>query len=105
LDPDLFALNDLDRDPANIFPDQRVFLDRLAERGIDRAHLVVPGSVVTIEGRDCRVTQPDAAATTEPFRDKAAYLDRYQRDWSAWLEQERAGWRDLGVDLVAEVAT
>ena len=43
LDPDLFALNDLDRDPANIFPDQPVFLDQLAAHGIDRAHLVVPG--------------------------------------------------------------
>ena len=33
LDDDLFALNDLDRDPANIFPDQTVFLDLLARRG------------------------------------------------------------------------
>ena len=29
LDDDLFAFNDLDRDPANIFPDQTVFLDEL----------------------------------------------------------------------------
>ena len=35
LDPDLFAFNDLDRDPANIFPDQPVFLEQLAARGID----------------------------------------------------------------------
>ena len=38
LDDDLFALNDLDRDPANIFPDQTVFLDQLSAHGIDRAY-------------------------------------------------------------------
>ncbi len=31
LDEDLFALNDLTRDPANTFPDQMVFLDYLRE--------------------------------------------------------------------------
>jgi UDP-MurNAc hydroxylase len=105
LDPDLFALNDLDRDPANIFPDQHVFLDLLSERGIDRAHLVVPGSVVTIEGGGCRVTEPGAdTGAPDPFRDKRAYLDRYQRDWSEWLDQERAGWAEPGVDLTGVVA-
>ncbi len=35
LDDDLSYLNDVDRDPANIFPDQAVFLDYLADAGID----------------------------------------------------------------------
>jgi UDP-MurNAc hydroxylase len=106
LDPDLFAFNDLDRDPANIFPDQHVFLDLLAERGIDRAHLVVPGSVATIEGARCAVAPPaDEAANTEPFCDtKLEYLQRYQRDWADWLARERAGWAAPDVDLVGEVA-
>jgi UDP-MurNAc hydroxylase len=104
LDPDLFALNDLDDDPANIFPDQRVFLDRLAARGIDRAHLVVPGSVATIDHDGCTVTQPGDDATRTPFDDKRAYLDRYRSDWAGWLEDERASWARPGVDLVAEVA-
>ncbi len=105
LDPELFALNDLDDDPANIFPDQRVFLDRLAARGFDRAHLVVPGSVVTIDRDRCSITDPAADAETRvPFRDKRAYLERYQREWADWLAQERASWAESGIDLVGAVA-
>ena len=37
LDDDLVALNDFDRDPTNIFPDQTVFLERAATHGIDAA--------------------------------------------------------------------
>jgi UDP-MurNAc hydroxylase len=60
---------------------------------------------VTIEGDGCTVTHPDDAATIDPFRDnKVEYLDRYQRDWSEWLGQERASWAEPGVDLVGEVA-
>jgi UDP-MurNAc hydroxylase len=105
LDPDLFAFNDLDRDPGNIFPDQPVFLELLAERGIDRAHLVVPGSVATVEGGRCTVTAPEGeAGAPDPFADKGAYLDRYRRDWAGWLANERAGWAAPDVDLVGEIA-
>ncbi len=58
LDDDLFALNDVDRDPANIFPDQAVFLELLRDSGIDRGALVVPGSVVDLEAGECKVTHP-----------------------------------------------
>ena len=103
LDPDLFALNDFDRDPANIFPDQRVFLERLAATGVDNAHLVVPGSVVDLAGGDCSVRHPDETVLREPFAGKRAYLEEYQRDWSGWLESERASWARPGHDLVKEV--
>jgi UDP-MurNAc hydroxylase len=105
LDPDLFALNDIDRDPANIFPDQPVFLERLDAAGIDNAHLVVPGSVVDLDGGDCSVRHPGETAAREPFAgNKRAYLERYQRDWAGWLETERASWARPGHDLVKEVA-
>ena len=105
LDPDLFALNDFDRDPANIFPDQPAFLDRLEAAGVENAHLVVPGSVVELDGGGCSVRHPDDAATREPFDDgKRAYLERYQRDWAGRLESERASWARPGLDLVGEVA-
>ena len=105
LDRDLFALNDLDRDPANIFPDQPAFLDRLAARGIDNAHLVVPGSVVELDGGACTVTHPSDSATREPFGDnKRAYLEQYRRDWQGRLDAERAGWARPGHDLVKEIA-
>jgi UDP-MurNAc hydroxylase len=105
LDPELFAYNDLDRDPANIFPDQTVFLDQLAARGTGGAHLIVPGSIVELDGGACTVTHPSPEAATEPFGSgKRAYLERYQRDWAEWLAAEKAGWPRAGHDLVAELA-
>ncbi len=86
LDDDLYALNDLDHDPTNIFPDQEVFLADLRDAGVDNAHLLVPGSVVDLEGGACRVTPPDDDALALPFRDKAAYLARYRADWDGWLD-------------------
>jgi|tagenome__1003787_1003787.scaffolds.fasta_scaffold20957288_3 UDP-MurNAc hydroxylase len=105
LDPELYAFNDLDRDPANIFPDQTVFLDQLAEHGVNRAHLIVPGSVVAIEGDACTVTHPSHDAATAPFADKAGYLERYRRDWAERLATEKQSWPRPGHDLVAELAT
>jgi len=104
LDPDLFHLNDLDGDPANIFPDQPVFLELLREHGIDTGHLIVPGSVVELSPGSCEVSHPDDRAVSEPFEDKRAYLERYAADWSGWLDAERSGWSDAPVDLVAELA-
>jgi UDP-MurNAc hydroxylase len=104
LDRDLAHLNDLDRDPANIFPDQTVFLEQLASHGIDRAHLIVPGSTIELEGGTCTIAHPDGNALTEPFEHKREYLERYARDWAGWLEAERATWARSGHDLVAELA-
>src|SRR5712671_1931897 len=80
LDDELFALNDLDRDPANIFPDQTVFLDELAANGIDRGQLIVPGSTIELAGGECTVIHPatDDRERERPFTDKAAYLDEYR---------------------------
>src|SRR5262249_20010114 len=58
VDDDLFAMNDFDRDPANIFPDQTVFLDVLAAAGVDSGELLVPGTVVELDGGECKITQP-----------------------------------------------
>jgi len=82
-----------------------VFLDQLAAHGIDRAHLIVPGSVIDLDRSACTVTHPSAAAATAPFADnKAEYLRQYQRDWAPWLASEKAGWGRPGHDLVAELA-
>ena len=57
LDDDLFALNDLDGDPANIFPDQTVFLAELARRGHrQRAPARARAPSSTLDGGACRVT-------------------------------------------------
>ena len=93
LDDDLAAMNDVDRDPANIFPDQTVFLELLRAAGIDRGELIVPGSVVELEGGACTVSHPAGAEDTlRPFTDKRAYLAEYARDWAPWLERERESW-------------
>jgi len=104
LDPDLFAFNDLDRDPANIFPDQPVFLEQLAAHGTDTAHLIVPGSVIELEAGNCKITHPSNDAATVPFAGKRAYLEQYQRDWADWLTIERRSWARAGHDLVGELA-
>ena len=104
LDDELFALNDLEDDPHNIFPDQTVFLDELRIAGVDNAHMIVPGSVIEIDGAGCTVTPPDAGADTRPFADKAAYLAGYQRDWTDWIASERASWSAGRRDLVGELA-
>jgi len=106
LDDDLLAFNDLDRDPANIFPDQTVFLDELAAHGIDRAHLIVPGSTIDLAGGECTVTHPtsDAAELRRPFTDKSAYLDEYRKDWHGWLDAEHASWEREPLDIPGELA-
>jgi UDP-MurNAc hydroxylase len=106
LDDDLFALNDLHRDPANIFPDQTVFLAELAANGIDRAHLIVPGSTIELARGECTVTHPagDDTELKRPFTDKAAYLDEYRNDWKGRLDAERASWVREPRDLPAELA-
>lgn len=104
LDPDLWHLNDFDDADDNIFPDQPFFLDRLKEQAIATGELVVPGSVIELDGGDCTVTHPAADATTAPFgANKRAYLERYRDDWAERLAAERAGWSTRDHDLVAEL--
>src|SRR5262249_56179944 len=79
LDDDLFAFNDVDRDPANIFPDQSVFLDRLRANGINRGELIVPGSVIEIDHEECKVTHPGSDdEVRRPFTNKRDYLNEYR---------------------------
>jgi len=103
LDDDVFALNDLDGDETNIFPDQLVFLGELADRGITTGRLVVPGSVIELHGARAEITHEHSAAITEPFADKRSYLARYRADWKDWLAAEHAGWSRRRLDLVAEL--
>jgi hypothetical protein len=50
LDPELRQLNDDHGDPANIFPDQMVFLDQLRRNGHDHGLLMMPGSTAGFVG-------------------------------------------------------
>jgi UDP-MurNAc hydroxylase len=103
LDDDLWSLNDFDRDETNIFPDQPVFLELLAEHGVDRGDLIVPGSKITLDAGSCTVEHPSAVAATAPFADKRAYLEQYRADWQERLAAERAGWSTRSHDIVGEL--
>ena len=80
LDDELWEFNDFDRDEANVFPDQFVFLDYLAEQGFDKAHLFLTGTSVELTA--------DGAASVEqiPERevarirdDRRGYLTDYKK--------------------------
>lgn len=93
LDDDLFWLNDFDNDPTNIFCDQTVFLDYMREHGDDRGHLIIPGTVISLDGERCEVTHPvgdDEVAAI--FADKRGYLAGYQARMRPVLEAARASW-------------
>jgi UDP-MurNAc hydroxylase len=101
LDDELFAFNDLDGDPANIFPDQTVFLRVLEEEGIAGGELLVPGTVATLVDGGCTVEQPRGAMAPDAiFGDKRGAIERYRDDWKPWLEAQRASWPREPIDVV-----
>ncbi|MDQ6617815.1 MAG: Rieske 2Fe-2S domain-containing protein [Actinomycetota bacterium] len=106
LDDGLFGHNDLDADEANPFPDQTVFLDYLKQQGHTNAHLIVPGTVVTLADGECRVAQPAGSddQLMAPFRDKRAYLEAYQARQRPAIAAARSSWPGPGqVDIVGEL--
>src|ERR1700754_4064065 len=60
LDPELRDLNDDHGDPANIFPDQVVFLDQMRRNGHDRGLLMIPGSTANLTGSQLNSLTPPA---------------------------------------------
>ena len=79
LDDDLFALNDLSDDPANIFQDQRSFVRQLAAQGLGHAHLAVAGSEIVVSPDGVEVTGGEGTPEVEAvFERKADYLRAYQ---------------------------
>ncbi len=102
LDDDLYAFNDLDNDPANIFPDQAVFLRELEAAGIAGGEMLVPGTVATMVDGACAVEQPSGAASPDAiFGHKRATIERYREDWREWLVAERSSWPRTQIDIVA----
>ncbi len=93
LDPELRDLNDDHGDPANIFPDQVVFLDQMRTHGHDRGLLMIPGSTADFTGSQLNsLTHPlpddevEAIFTTG----KAAYIADYAERMAPVLAAEKA---------------
>jgi UDP-MurNAc hydroxylase len=104
LDPDLFELNDFARASDNIFPDEKVFLERLDAAGVD-GRLAIPGTRFDVHDGIVDVVQPLPDDEIDAiFADKRAYLRRYQADWSDWLAKEKASWPNPEPDLVGRIA-
>jgi len=122
LDPELRHLNDDRGDPANIFPDQMVFLDEMRTHGHDGGLLMIPGSTADFTGatlnslshplpaelgaRPQRVGVLPCRAGTPPARGgvpcggveaifttgKSAYIADYADRMAPVLAAERASW-------------
>jgi UDP-MurNAc hydroxylase len=104
LDDDLFDLNDFDRDPNNIFPDQRVFLEYLGEHGMDNGRLMIPGTVATLQDGKCEIEHPMPQDQVEAiFIRKREYLEAYQARQQPRIRAERATWPQERVDVLAEL--
>ena len=83
LDPQLRDLNDDRGDPANIFPDQMVFLEQLRTHGHHGGLLMIPGSIADFTGSQLNalshpiaVDEVERIFTTGKADYIAAYADR-----------------------------
>src|SRR5919201_1894550 len=78
LDDDLFDFNDFENDPANIFPDQTVFIDYMRSQGVDNGQLLLPRSSAELNGSVHVEHFLSTAEMESIFRDKRAYLELYK---------------------------
>jgi len=95
LDAELRDLNDDHGDPANIFPDQVVFLDQLRRHGHDRGLLMIPGSTANFTGAQLdSLTHPVSDEDAEAIftTGKAAYIEAYAQRMAPVLAAIKAGW-------------
>jgi UDP-MurNAc hydroxylase len=105
LDPELRDLNDDHADPANIFPDQMVFLDQMRANGHDRGLLMMPGSTAEFAGAQLDshrhplpTEQVEAIFTTG----KADYIADYAARMEPVLAAEKAGWAPAAGESLLE---
>lgn len=92
LAPELRHLNDDGSDPANIFPDQMVFLDQMRAHGQDGGLLMIPGSTADFTGTTLNsLRHPLPAEQVEAIftTDKAAYIADYADRMAPVLAAQR----------------
>ncbi|MCL6548218.1 MAG: Rieske 2Fe-2S domain-containing protein [Alicyclobacillus sp.] len=101
LDDELFHFNDFDRDEANIFPDQTVFLEYLRDHGVETGRLMIPGSVMSVTKGACNIRHPLPDREVEAiFKDKRAYLSAYKARRQGEIDRIKASWPDGKADLL-----
>ncbi|MEJ7838148.1 MAG: Rieske 2Fe-2S domain-containing protein [Thermomicrobiales bacterium] len=93
LDDELWYLNDFDRDPNNIFPDAKVFLEMVEETDFTTGHLMIPGSVMEIGKGTVDVTHPIPNSEVDAiYFDKRTHLNAYKIRQQTTLDAEKASW-------------
>ena len=95
LDPELRDLNDDHGDPANIFPDQVVFLDQMASHGHAGGLLMIPGSTAEFTGSQLdslRHPAPEDEVRAIFTTGKADYIAAYAERMAPVLAAEKASW-------------
>jgi UDP-MurNAc hydroxylase len=95
LDPELRFLNDDHDDPANIFPDQMVFLEQMRQHGNNGGLLMIPGSKADFLGSQLiSLTHPIADDELEAIftTGKADYIAAYAERMAPVLAAMKAGW-------------
>ena len=105
LDPELRDLNDDHGDPANIFPDQMVFLDQMRANGHDRGLLMIPGSTAEFSGAQLDSHQhplPTEEVEAIFTTGKADYIADYAARMEPVLAAEKAGWAPAAGESLLE---
>ncbi|MCW2526382.1 MAG: (2Fe-2S)-binding protein, partial [Pseudonocardiales bacterium] len=105
LDEELWRFNDIFEDPANIFPDQMVFLDQMRANGHDRGLLMIPGSTAEFSGAQLDSHQhPMPTEEVEAIftTGKADYIADYAARMEPVLAAEKAGWAPAAGESLLE---
>lgn len=104
LDDELMALNDVDDDPANVFPNQLVFLDFMRCQGRDNGKLFIPGTTVVLgAGGKVEMEQVPDAQVQEIYGGRRAYLAAYQARVRPELDAMHASLPQDKSDLVGQL--
>ncbi|WP_194925326.1 Rieske 2Fe-2S domain-containing protein [Catenulispora pinisilvae] len=100
----LFAINDFDDDPTNVFPSQLAFLEFMREQGHDNGHLFIPGTTVVLgpDGK-CEIEQVPQSQIDEIYGDRRTYLTNYQKRAQPQIEAMHAGLPQDKSDLVGQL--
>jgi len=91
LDDELRYLNDDHGDPANIFPDQTVFLEQMRAHGQHQGFLMIPGSTAEFSGA-AEPTVKHTEAVEAIFADKAAYIEAFAQRQRPVIVAAKASW-------------
>ena len=89
------SLNDDHGDPANIFPDQVVFLEQMRMHGHDRGLLMIPGTTADFTGSQLNsLTHPVSDEEAEAIftTGKASYIEAFAQRMAPVLAAEKASW-------------